>query len=71
MLTFCENRKKLVFGPRTAKIFSFWRFSQKLSILEYMLLHNSYINVAIAHILVCLKRLYDHQGRSCKKSLTR
>ena len=31
-----------------------------------MLLHNSNINVGIAHILVGQKRLYDHQGRSCK-----
>ena len=31
---------------------SFSRFSRKLSVLGYMLLHKSYINVAIAHILV-------------------
>ena len=38
---------------------SFWRFSQKVSILEYMLLHNSYIKMAIADILVGRKSLYD------------
>ena len=37
----------------------FLRFSPKLSILAYMLLHNLYINVAIANILVYSKRLYD------------
>ena len=46
---------------RHAKI-SFWRFSQKVSNLEYMLLHNSYINMAIANILRYGKSLYDHQG---------
>ena len=37
----------------------FFRFSQKLSILAYMLLQSSYINVAITNILVYSKSLYD------------
>ena len=40
----------------------FWQFPQKLSILEYMLLHNSYINMAIVNILHYQSSLYDHQG---------
>ena len=31
---------------------SFWRFSQKVSILKYMMFHDSYINMAIVHILL-------------------
>ena len=38
---------------------SFSRFSRKLTVLDHMLLHNSYINVTIAHILVYRKCLYD------------
>ena len=41
---------------------SFLRFSRKVTILDYMLLHNSYINVAIAVILLGRKSLYDLQG---------
>ena len=37
----------------------FLRFSRKISILDPMLLHNTNINVAIAHILVSRKRLYE------------
>ena len=43
---------------RQAKI-SFSPFSRKVSNLGYMLLHNSYINVAIAVILMGRKSLYD------------
>ena len=39
----------------------FWPFSRKPSDLEFMLLHNSYINVAIAVILLGRKSLYDLQ----------
>ena len=41
---------------------SFWQFPQKLSILEYMLLHDSYMNMAIVNILHYQSSLYDHQG---------
>ena len=40
----------------------FWQFPQKLSLLEYMLLHKSYINMAIVNILHYQSSLYDHQG---------
>ena len=45
---------------------SFLRFYRKISILGYMLLHNSYINVAIANILLYRKSLYDLPRRKCK-----
>ena len=38
---------------------SFSRISQEISVLEHMLLHESYINMAIANILVYSKSLYD------------
>ena len=43
---------------RVAKI-SYLQFSRKVSILQHMLLHNSYINVAIANILPYRKSPYD------------
>ena len=62
--------------PTVCKNFNFWsiailknvfmQFSPNLSILEHMLLHNTNINVAIAHILVCRNSLYDLQGQSYK-----
>ena len=42
----------------------FLRFSQKLSTKDHMLLHRTYINVAIAHILLYGKSLYDLPGPS-------
>ena len=57
-LLFEKITKNSFLASRHAKI-SFWRFSQKVSILEYMLLHNSYINVAIAVIFLGRKSLYD------------
>ena len=42
---------------RVAKI-SYLRFSRKVSILQHMLLHNSYINVATADRLVKLEGSY-------------
>ena len=43
---------------------TFWPISQKLSTIEHMLLHNTNINVAIAHILTCCNSLYDlHKPR--------
>ena len=35
------------------------RFSRKLSVLAPMLLHNTYINMTISHILVYRNCLYD------------
>ena len=40
---------------------SFLRFHRKLRVLGYMLLHNSYINVVIANILLYRMSLYDLQ----------
>ena len=62
--TFYKNRKKPNFWPIARSKIGFSRFSPNLSILEYMLLHNTNINVAIAHILMCRNKLYDHQGQS-------
>ena len=48
--------------PKTVGVcpkLGFWRISLFLSTLEHMLLHKSYINVAIANILLCRKSLYD------------
>ena len=45
-------------ASRDQKI-SFSRISQEISILEHMLLRKSYINMAIANILVYSKSLYD------------
>ena len=42
----------------------FLRFSRKLSILALILLHSTYINVHITHILLHRKTLYDLQGPS-------
>ena len=43
---------------------SFLLFSRKLNVLDSMLLHRTYINVAFAHILLHGKGLYDLQGQS-------
>ena len=59
---FFEQMAKNWFWSVTRGEISFWRFSQKVSLLEYMLLHSSYINVAIANILHYHKSLFDHQG---------
>ena len=50
--------RKTNFGAKNG----FWQFPQKLSILEYMLLHKSNINMAIVNILHYQSSLYDHQG---------
>ena len=47
------------FRKITLFAYCFSRFSRKVSVLAYMLLHSTYINVAIAHILVYRKSLYD------------
>ena len=49
---------------------SFLRFSQKVSILSYMLLHNININMAFTNNLHHQKSLYDHQGLRYKNSDT-
>jgi hypothetical protein len=51
MVHFGENRQKLIFALFLCQ-HKFSRFSFKVSILEYMLLNNSNINVAIAVILL-------------------
>ena len=58
MLTIWENREKPIFIDIK---FFFSQFSRKVSTLDYMLLHNSNINVAIAVILVYMKCLYNVQ----------
>ena len=63
---FSRKLRKTDFSPlATAKI-SFPRFSQKGGILGYMLLHNSNINVLIAHILLYQNCSYDLPGRKYK-----
>ena len=60
---FSRKLRKTDFSPlATAKI-SFLRFSQKGGILGYMLLHSSYINAAIADILMHEEDLYDLTGQ--------
>ena len=49
------------FGTTCGPKISFSQISQKLWALAHMLLHNSYINVAIAVILLYRKSLYDLQ----------
>ena len=56
------------FFHREWRKISFLRFSRKVSTLGYMLLHNANINVAIAHILLYRKSLYDLQKPIYKKS---
>ena len=58
MLIFRENREKLIFQRSQWKI-GFLRVHRKGNIVRYMLLHNSYINVAIADILVYKKIHFD------------
>ena len=64
--TFYKNRKKPNFWPLARSKIGFSRFPPNLSILEYMLLHNTNINVAIAHILAGRTKLNDRRGRSYK-----
>ena len=42
-----------------------------VSILDPMLLHNTYINEAIANIFMCQKSLYDLPGPKCKNPQSR
>ena len=58
---FLEKIRKNQFSATRYLKIGFLRFSQKVSILGYMLLHNLYINVAIAVILLYRKSLYDAQ----------
>ena len=64
--TVYKNEKKAMIGQSRVQKNGFSQFLPNLSILEYMLLHNTNINVAIAHILVCRNSLYDLQGQSYK-----
>ena len=57
-----EKISKNWFSPDETLKISFLRFPQKVSILKYMLLHNSYINMAIPHMFHHQKSLLDHQG---------
>ena len=54
---FSRKSQKTDFQAFFCEKISFWRFSQIISILEYMLLHNFNINVAIAVILLGQKTL--------------
>ena len=58
------SEKKPIFRLNAYAKNSFWQISRKPSDLACMLLHNSYINVIIAHILVYSKSLYDLRGPS-------
>ena len=58
--------KKAIIGQSRVQRMVFSQFLPNLSILEYMLLHNTNINVAIAHILVGRNKLNDRRGRSYK-----
>ena len=59
-----ENRRKLIFGyPRLQNQF-FVVFS-RISILGYMMLHDSNINVAIAVSLLYWNSLYDLRKPKC------
>ena len=60
-LVFEKMAKNWFWRTERPKI-SFWRFSQKVSILRYMLLHNITINMVIANILHHQESLYDYQG---------
>ena len=60
-LLFEKFAKNWFFASCGVKI-SFSRFSQEISILECMLLHNSYMNMAITHILHYQKSLFEHKG---------
>ena len=57
---FLRKSQKNWFSGIFAKKISFWQFFQKMSILEYMLLHNFNINVAIAVILQGQKSVCHH-----------
>ena len=59
------------FWHREIKKISFLRISQEISILEHMLLHKSYINMAIANILVYSKSLHDLPRPRYKKCAIR
>ena len=59
-LFFAIIAKNWFWVSRMAKI-GFLRFSQKVSILRYIMLHNSNINMAIAVILLLSISLYDAQ----------
>ena len=65
---FMRKTQKTGFSLREWRKISFLRFSRKVSTLGYMLLHNTNINVAIAHILLYRKSLYDLQKPIYKKS---
>ena len=56
-----KNAKLLFLATRYSHKISFLWFSRKISILAYMLIHKSNINVAIANILLYWKSLYDLQ----------
>ena len=70
MLIFWKNRQKLIFFVKNAWKSVFLRFSQKVSILSCMLLHNNNIDMTITNILHNQKSLYDHQGLRNRNSDT-
>ena len=58
-LDFEYSRTKKKFALK----FGYLSISAKISILEHMLLHKLYMNMAIANIFLCRKSLYDLQER--------
>ena len=66
----CSLFKKIVknqFSPRRVhkkQFFANISKTKRFNVYAYMLLHSTYINVIIAHILVYSKSLYDLQGPS-------
>ena len=64
VVNYTVNTRNFDFWPLAHGEISFLRISQKVRILDHMLLHKLYINVAIAHILVYSKSLYDLPGSS-------
>jgi hypothetical protein len=53
--------RKTNFGAKN-QFLAIYQFPLEVSILEYMLPHNSYMNMAIVNILHYQSSLYDHQG---------
>ena len=62
VLRILERHASQIFASQTLKI-SFSLITPNISTLEHMLLHKSYINVAIANIFLYRNSLYDLQER--------
>jgi hypothetical protein len=66
-----QNHKKLNFWSIARPQNGVLQFLRNLSISDYMLLHNTNINVAIAHILMGRNELYNNKRHSKKNSEVR